>query len=181
MSTATLVALIMAILAIALAVWVLRQREKTRKLKRTFGPEYVRVIEQGRNVRGAEAVLQERQKRVGNYRIRPLSREECNMFGSKWRAAQDRFVDDPREAVAQADSLVTEVMHMRGYPLADFEQRVADLSVDHPQVVEDYRIAHEIAMHDVKGPAATENLRRAMQHYRSLFEHVLDTHVLQLH
>ena len=90
-------------------------------------------------------------------------------------------MDDPRDAVAQADSLVTDAMRLRGYPMADFEQRAADLSVDHPTVIEDYRTAHAIALRDAQGSASTEDLRKAMQHYRSLFEHVLDSHVLQPH
>ncbi|HVP45315.1 MAG TPA: hypothetical protein VMT32_01985 [Bryobacteraceae bacterium] len=181
MSTLTLIALIVAVLAIALAVWALLQREKTRKLKRTFGPEYDRVMEQERSSRRAEAVLEKRQKRVEKYHIRPLSSEECDRFGAKWRVAQEHFVDNPREALAEADALITEAMRMRGYPMSDFDQRAADLSVDHPHVIEDYWIAHEIAMRDAKGPAATEDQRRAMQHYRSLFEHVIDTRVLQHH
>jgi|SRR5579871_302132 len=181
MSTVTLIALIVAIAAIVIAVWAILEGKKTRQLKRTFGPEYDRVIDQEKNSRRAEAVLQERQKRVQEYQIRPLNREECDMFAIKWRLLQEHFVDDPRDAVAQADLLITDAMRMRGYPMSDFEQRAADLSVDHSRAVEDYRIAHDIAMRDAGGPAATEDLRKAMQHYRSLFEHVLDTRVLQNH
>lgn len=179
MSTPSLVALIVGILAVAVAVWALLQRQKTRKLKNTFGPEYDRVMDQEKNARRGEAVLQERQRRVEKYQIRPLTRDECDMFGAKWHATQEHFVDNPREAVAQADSLITDAMRTRGYPMSDFDQRVANLSVDHPQVVEDYRIAHEIAIRDSRDLATTEDLRKAMQHYRSLFEHVLDADVLQ--
>jgi hypothetical protein len=181
MSTVSLIALIVAFLAIALAVWALIQREKTRKLTRTFGLEYDRVSEHEKSSRRAEAVLEERQKRVANYQIRPLSSEERNAFGAEWHARQEHFVDAPREAVAQADLLITEVMRVRGYPMSDFDRRAADLSVDHPGVVEDYRAAHDIATRDAKGPAATEDLRKAMQHYRSLFEQLLDTPVIQHH
>ena len=103
------------------------------------------------------------------------------MYAARWRTAQEHFVDDPRNAVAQADSLVTDAMRVRGYPMSDFEQRAADLSVDYPTVIEDYRVAHAIAMRDAEGSASTEDLRKAMQHYRSLFEHIVDTHVLQPH
>ena len=181
MSTVNVIALIVAVVVIAVAAWALIQREKTRKLKGKFGPEYDRVIGQESSPRRAEAILEERQKRVEKYNIRPLTREECDVFAAKWRMVQEHFVDDPREAVAQADSLITDAMRTRGYPMSDFEQRAADLSVDHPQVVEDYRTAHEIAMRDAHGPASTEDLRRAMQHYRSLFERMLDVHVLQHH
>ena len=181
MSTLTLIALIVAVLAIALAVWALLEREKTRRLKRTFGPEYDRVVEHEKNPRRAEAVLEERQKRVQKYHIRPLSSEECARFEARWRAAQEHFVDNPREAVSEADSLITEAMRLRGYPVSDFDRRAADLSVDHPHVIENYWIAHEIAVRDANGPTATEDQRRAMQHFRSLFERVIDTRVLQHH
>ncbi len=121
-------------------------------------------------------MLQERQQRVEKYNIRTLTQEERNLFSAKWRAIQEHFVDVPRDAVAQADSLIGEAMRTRGYPMSDFEQRAADLSVDHPTVVENYRIAHGIAVRDAQGSATTEDLRKAMQSYRTLFEHVLDSH-----
>jgi len=181
MSTVDIVLLIVAIVAFALAAWALIQREKTRKLKDRFGPEYDRAIEQEKSSHKAEALLEERQKRVQKYQIRPLTREESDMYAAKWRTVQEHFVDDPRDAVAQADALITDAMRVRGYPMSDFEQRAADLSVDHPTAVEDYRAAHAIALRDAEGSATTEDLRNAMQRYRSLFEHVLDTHVLQHH
>lgn len=179
MNTVNIAVLIVAVLAIALAAWAILQREKTRKLKRQFGPEYDRVVDQEKNPNRAEAVLGERQKRVEKYPIRILTKEERDRFAARWLTVQERFVDDPRDAVAQADVLITEAMRMRGYPMADFEQRAADLSVDYPTVVQDYRTAHDLALRDARGTLATEDLRRAMQHYRTLFEHVLDTHVLQ--
>ena len=179
MQTGNIIALVVAGVAIAIAAWALIQREKTRKLKQQFGPEYDRVIGQEKSSRRAEAVLGERQKRVEKYPLRDLTQEERDRFAAKWRTVQEYFVDDPRGAVAQADSLVTEAMGTRGYPMTDFEQRAADLSVDHPAVVQDYREAHRIAMLDAHGSASTEDLRKAMQRYRTLIEHVLDTHVLQ--
>jgi FtsZ-interacting cell division protein ZipA len=181
MSTETLVAIMVAIIAIAVAAWAVMERQKTRRLRDRFGPEYDRVIHHEKDARHAEAVLEERQKRVEKYNIRPLTREECDMFAAKWRAVQEHFVDEPRESVRQADTLITEAMQTRGYPMSDFDQRAADLSVDHPAVIEDYREAHMIAQRDAREPASTEDLRRAMKHYRSLFEHMLDTHVLQHH
>ena len=181
MSTLNIIFIVLAIVAVAVAAWALVQKEKTRKLKNKFVQEYDRVIEQEKNAYRGEALLDERQKRVARLNIRALTREECDTYSARWRTVQEHFVDDPGDAVAQADSLVTDAMRLRGYPMSDFEQRAADLSVDHPTAVEDYRVAHSIAVRDAEGSASTEDLRKAMQHYRSLFEHVLDTHVLQHH
>ena len=181
MNTANLIILIAAVAVIAVAVWAFIRRERTRKLKHQFGPEYDRLSDQEKSSRRAEVLLGERQRRVEKYSIRTLTREECDSFAVKWRAAQEHFVDDPHDAIAQADSLVTDAMRTRGYPMADFEQRAADLSVDYPAVTGEYRIAHDIAIRDSQGSASTEDLRNAMQHYRNLFEHILDTRVLQHH
>jgi len=181
MNTTNIAFLIAAVLAIAFAAWAILEREKTRKLKRQFGPEYDRVVDQEKNPSRAEAVLGERQKRVEKYPIRILTKDERDHFVARWLTVQERFVEDPRDSVSQADELITEAMRARGYPMADFEQRAADLSVDYPVVVQDYRAAHDLALRDARGPVATEDLRRAMQLYRTLFEHVLETHVLQHH
>ena len=179
MSTATLIVLILAIAAIVLAAIVIYQREKTRKLKVKFGPEYDRLVQQEGSARRGEAILESRQKRVEKFNIQPLTREDSDRFAAEWRAAQERFVDDPRRAVADADRLINEALRLRGYPVGDFDQQVADLSVEHARVVEDYRSAHKVAMEDAQGQATTEDLRLAMQHYRNLFEHVLGMHVVQ--
>lgn len=180
MNTATVIVLIIAIVAIAVAIWMYLQKEKSRKLRGKFGSEYDRVVEQEKgNARRAEAVLESRQKRVSKFNLRTLTPLECDRFTGEWRRVQELFVDDPRMAVAKADTLVNEALRARGYPMGDFEQRAADISVEHPDVVENYRIAHDIALRDERGQATTEELRRAMQHYRNLFEHVLDTHVTQ--
>src|SRR5581483_2562391 len=109
----------------------------------------------------------------------PLRNDERARFSEAWRREQARFVDDPRAAVNSADRLVGEDMQARGYPMSDFEQRVDAISVDHPQVVENYRIAHQIAINDSRGQGSTEDLRRAMVHYRALFEELLEEHVLE--
>jgi len=179
MDTKTAIILIVAIVAVAIAAWALIQRERTRKLKHQFGPEYDRVLEHSKDPRRAEAILDQRQKRVAKFQIRPLSREQCDRFAADWRSVQEHFVDSPREAVSQGDVLINQALKARGYPMGDFEQQAADISVDHPRVVENYRIAHEIALRDEAGKATTEDLRKAMQHYRKLFEDVLDTHVTQ--
>jgi len=177
MSTSTLIVLVLAIAAIAVGALLFYERNKTRKLKTKFGPEYDRLVEKEGSARRGEAILETRNKRVEKFNIRPLSLEERGRFAAEWRSVQERFVDDPRRAVAQADQLINDALRLRGYPVGDFEQQAADLSVDYARVVEDYRTAHRIAMEDERGQATTEDLRGAMQHYRNLFEHVLDTHV----
>ncbi len=171
MSTATVIILIVAIIAIAVAAWLYVQNQRTRKLRGKFGSEYDRVVAATRgDARRAENELERRQKRIEKLHIRPLSREESDRFTAEWRRDQEQFVDDPRGAVARADELVIAAMRTRGYPMGEFEQRAADISVDHADVVEHYRIAHGIALRDRDGQASTEDLRNAMVHYRRLFE-----------
>jgi hypothetical protein len=177
MSTSTLVVLIIAVVAIAFAAVMFFQRQKTRKLKTKFGPEYDRLADREGSPRRAEAILDSRQKRVEKLDIRRLGHEECDRFAAEWRAAQEQFVDDPGRAVVVADQLVNEALRARGYPMGEFEQQAADISVEHPRVVADYRAAHDIATQAERGSVTTEDLRLAMQHYRNLFEHVLDAHV----
>ena len=178
MSTLSVVLIIIAIAAIAAAAWMFVEKKRTERLKTKFGPEYDRMVqESGR--RPAEATLESRAKRVEKLPIRALGNQEREDFARRWREEQARFVDDPRVAVESADRLVNEVMRARGYPMGEFEQRAADISVDHPRVVENYRAAHEIAQRDAGGKATTEDLRRAMVHYRSLFEDLLEQHVLE--
>ena len=178
MSTTTLIILVLAIAALALAGVMFYQREKTRKLKAKFGPEYDRLTQQEGSARKGETILESRQKRVEKFNVKPLTREESDRFAAEWRAAQERFVDDPRRAVADADRLINEALRLRGYPVGDFEQQAADLSVEYARLVDDYRSAHQVAMQDERGQATTEDLRRAMQHYRNLFENVLGTHIV---
>jgi hypothetical protein len=177
MDTTTAIILVIAIIAISVAAWALFQRDRTRKLKAHFGPEYDRVLQHEKSARHAEAILDDRRKRVAKYHIRPLTGEERDHFAAEWRRVQEHFVDNPRSAVSQADGLINEALRARGYPMNDFEQQAADLSVDYPSVVENYRIAHEIAMDDKHAAVSTEDLRKAMQHYRSLFEDVLGAHI----
>jgi hypothetical protein len=170
-----IVVAIVAALAIIAAAWMFMQKKRTQQLQSRFGPEYQRVIDTDGDRRHAEAVLQERRKRVEKLDIRPLSTDDQRRFEQAWIREQARFVDDPKGAVAEADRLIGEAMRARGYPVGDFEQRAADISVDHPMVVENYRIAHAIAIRDRRSEAGTEDLRKAMVHYRSLFEELLDT------
>jgi hypothetical protein len=178
MTTAAWVILAVAIVAIAIAGLMAWKMRHTKELRNKFGPEYDHLVQERGSAARAEKELEYRAKRVEKLHIRPLTREECGRFAAQWRAAQERFVDDPRGSVADADRLVHEAMKLRGYPLAgEFQEREGDLSVDHPIVVEHYRAAHAIAMRDGRGQATTEDLRTAMKHYRTLFEDLLDERV----
>ena len=174
-NTLVWVLLVVALVAVAVAAWMFMQKRKTEQLREDFGPEYGRAVEEHGDQRQAESALEARRERVEQLHIRPLSPSDREGFAESWRAAQARFVDDPAAAISEADRLVGEVMQARGYPVGDFEQRAADVSVDHPRVVEHYRAAHTIAMRNEDGHADTEDLRQAMVHYRALFEDLLET------
>ena len=156
----------------ALAVW---RASRRRNLQQAFGPEYDRTVADAPTQREAESQLAARQKRREQFDIRPLDPERRKNFVREWRGTQERFVDDPAEAVTQADLLIQVVMRERGYPVDEFEQRAADLSVDHPDVVSNYRAAHGLSVANERGRATTEDLRTAMIHYRSLFTELLET------
>jgi uncharacterized protein YcfJ len=158
---------------IAVAIWFYSKTRRTIALRSKFGPEYNRAVRGEGGTGSAEQLLQERQKRVAKLDIKPLSDTQRNQFADAWEHAQARFVDDPEGAVAKADMLVQEVMTVRGYPVTDFEQRVADVSVDHPAVVQNYRIAHDIAARHEREGLGIEKLREAMIHYRALFADLL--------
>jgi hypothetical protein len=177
MSSTTVVLIFVAILALAVAAWAFLDRQRTLKLRGKYGPEYDRLAEKEQSARRAEGILEQREKRVSRFQIRPLREEERARFAERWRVVQERFVDDPRSAVSDADRLINEALKARGYPVASFDQQADDLTVQHAHVVENYRRAHEIAMADQRGSATTEDLRQAMQYYRSLFEDVLETKV----
>jgi hypothetical protein len=146
------------------------QQGRRKRLKEKFGPEYDRTVAETGSRLEAEAVLEHRQRRVQQLHVRPLSPAERARFVEGWREIQARFVDDPSGALKEADRLVGEVMATEGYPMLDFEQRAADISVDHPVVTDNYREAHRVAVRDKEGNATTEELRKAMIHYRTLFD-----------
>lgn len=175
MSSAQILVLILVIAAIVIGALVLvaARKRRSQKLRERFGPEYDRVVTQEGDVHKGERLLEFRQKHRETLKIRPLSATDRESFTNRWREVQGRFVDDPKGAVTLADGLVTEVMQARGYPVNDFTQKAADLSVDHPTVIENYRVAHDIALRHGRGEASTEDLRKAMVHYRSLFEDLL--------
>ena len=174
-----MVIVILAILVIAVIVAALlysRQR-RSQQLQEGFGPEYERTVEErGGDRREAETELRERRDRHDKFEIRELEPAVRDRYADRWRDAQRRFVDEPAPAVGEADGLVMEVMRDRGYPVADeFDQRAADVSVDHPEVVEHYRAAHDISGRATAGEASTEDLRQAMVHFRALFVELLGT------
>jgi hypothetical protein len=173
-SPAILILIAIVVLAIGVALWMYIRKERTQKLRSKFGPEYDKAVADHKDRGHAESELQKRAARVAKFHIQPLKTDDRVRFTEDWRREQSRFVDNPRAAVNHADTLVRDVMQRRGYPVGDFDQNAADLSVDHPRVVENYRIAHEIALQDAKGLGNTEDLRKAMISYRALFEDLLD-------
>ncbi|HLW89406.1 MAG TPA: hypothetical protein VKR57_13005 [Terriglobales bacterium] len=166
-----LAAAVIVIVAVVAWLYVRKRRGTTAGLRQKFGPEYDRaVLTHGSK---AEAQLADREKRIEKLNIRDLDPTEHERYSKQWQSVQSRFVDSPKGAVTEADDLVSSVMKARGYPLSDFDQRAADISVAHPRVVEDYRSAHGIALRVGKDAATTEDLRTAMIHYRSLFDELV--------
>ena len=165
---------VVAVAVIALVAVAVLSRQRTSRLRRRFGPEYDRTVERRGGKREAESELGSRVERREQLEIRELPSEARQGYLDSWRRVQAEFVDDPGAAVTNADRLVTSVMSDRGYPMDDFERRASDISVDYPQVVERYRSAHGIARKNKEGRATTEDLRQAMQHYRALFEELLE-------
>lgn len=161
------------VIVVAFALYMRKRRSTTAELRDRFGPEYDRAVRQHGSERKAEAKLADRETRVDMLKIRDLDPAERERYLSQWQAVQSRFVDYPKGAVTEADELVCSLMQTRGYPLTDFDQRAADISVDHPQVVENYRLAHDIALRLGRGEASTEEMRTAMIHYRSLFDELV--------
>jgi len=155
-------------------MWGAARTRRTRALQDRFGREYDRAIEHAGDRREAERELREREKRHEQLELRPLAPEARDRYVQDWQATQGRFVDDPTGAVKDADTLVQGVMKDRGYPVDDFEQRAADISVEHPELVERYRTAHGIAQASERGEASTEDLRHSVRHYRALFVELLE-------
>jgi hypothetical protein len=163
------------LVVIALTAWrTHNKRKQSHRLRERFGPEYSRSVDDLGSRRKAESELKAREERVEHLTIVPLSPSEAARFSETWKDLQGRFVDNPKSAVVQADQLVRELMLKRGYPVGDFERRAADISVDHPEVVTHYRAAQAIAVRDGRGEADTEELRKAIVHYRALFDELLE-------
>ena len=170
------VAVLVTIAILAAVAWMIVQRRRSESLRAQFGPEYARELERTRDRRRVEEKLEDRRERVEHLHIRPLTPRDRAHFIESWRMVQAQFVDNPGAAIAEADRLLADVMSTRGYPAAnaDFEQRAADISVDHPIVVKNYRTAHTIAALHSRGRATTEELRQATIHYRSVFEELIN-------
>lgn len=176
MDTWVWIVIVAVVAVVVLAViWSATRAKRSRALKDTFGREYDRTVENAGDRRAAEQELLERQKRHDELELKPLSPESRDRYVRRWQSTQTRFVDDPKGAVAEADALVQEVMQERGYPTDDFDRRVADISVDHPDLVEKYRTAHGIAQASERGDASTEDMRHSVRHYRALFAVLLET------
>jgi hypothetical protein len=175
MDTNTIIIVVVVLAVLAIAAGVILRTRRTTKLKHRFGPEYERAVEETGGRRRAEAQLHAREKRVEAFELQPLRAGERERYGVAWRDIQAEFVDNPKTAVSRADQLLSEIMAARGYPVGEFEQRAADLSVDHPVVVQNYRAGHDIALRHSKGDVVgTEDLRQAMIHYRALFDDLIE-------
>jgi hypothetical protein len=174
MNTGLLITILVVVVIVGLVVVFLGRRRRTQRLQQQFGPEYQRTVARTGDQRSAEANLAARQQRRRELTIVALEPAARDRYLEAWRATQATFVDDPAGATQQADRLVAQVMRDRGYPVDDFEQRAADVSVDHPQVAEDYRAAHAVYRANERGLAGTDDLRQAFVHYRSLFAELLD-------
>jgi FtsZ-interacting cell division protein ZipA len=164
---------IVLIALIGVAMLFMRKR-RSEGLKDRFGAEYDTLAQRTGDPAKAEALLAKREKRVAAFTFTPLTSDQRDKFVGAWRSIQAQFVDDPQAAVGHADKLLGAVMQARGYPVADFAQRAADLSVDHAEVVQHYRTAHDIALRHERGEAGTEDLRQAMIHYRALFDDLVN-------
>ena len=178
MTTVIIIVLVVAavvVVAGAAAAYVMDRDKKRRQVRQDFGPEYHRELARTGDRGKAQKELEERKERVASFDLKPLSADDAQRFSDQWRRTQERFVDDPQAATGDADGLVQEVMKARGYPVADFDQRAADISVDHPEIVQNYRSAHRISEANDRGEANTEDLRQAFVHYRSLFIELLET------
>jgi hypothetical protein len=166
---------VLLMVAAGIAILFSVRKRRTERLRAQFGgSEYTRAVREGGNRRQAEAVLDKRADRVNSLHIRPLAAADRARFVETWARVQARFVDGPGGAVTDADQLLNDVMSTRGYPMSNFEQRVADISVDHPLVLDNYRAAHQTALRQSRGEARTEDLRQAMIHYRTLFEELVN-------
>jgi len=174
MRTVITIIIIVAVVIVAAAAFYAYQRRRSDQLQQRFGPEYERTLEQSGDRRAAERDLRGREHRRSRLQLRPLTAESTAQYRAEWDNLQGGFVDAPGDAVAQADRLVLRMMRESGYPVDEFEQRADDISVDHPEVAENYRQAHRVAIAQTRGEADTEELRQAVTAYRRLVVVLLD-------
>ena len=174
LNTQTLAIIIaVAVILVAAVGWLVYSKQQSKRLEQRFGPEYDAAVKRLGSKSKAEAELKRREKRVSSFEIVPLAPAEVTRFAQAWARLQGSFVDDPKGVLLEADRLVRELLLKRGYPVADFELRAADISVDHPIVVNNYRAAQRIVSLDQRGEATTEDLRKAVVHFRALFDDLL--------
>jgi len=166
--------LIVLVIIVCVALYLRKRRQTTAGLRKRFGPEYDRAVLEHGSGHKAESKLADRETRVESLKIRELGATERERYIADWHAVQSRFVDHPKGAVTGADELVSSLMRARGYPTADFDQRAADISVNHPRLVEYYRSAHEVAVRLGRDEASTEDLRTAMIQYRTIFDELVE-------
>jgi len=169
-----IVVAVLVVIGIVLGL-VFSRRKRTERLQDHFGPEYEHTVQTLGDEKKAQTELDERMKHVDALSIRPLTAAEHDLYLGEWTAVQSKFVDEPGQAIVEADHLIMEVMQLRAYPVSDFEQRAADISVQYPALVSNYRAARVIALKNGEHQADTEELRQAMIYYRSLFEELLET------
>lgn len=174
MDNSMVIAAVVVLALLAAGAWLWSRQQQSRRLEERFGPEYQRALHQHGDKARAEAELRARERRVEKLEIVPLAPADTQYFSQAWRSLQARFIDNPQGALMEADRLVRELMLRRGYPMGDFERRAADISVHHPAVVDHYRAAQAIAQRDHRGEADTEDLRKAVVHYRALFDDLLE-------
>jgi len=174
MDNSMVIAAVVVLALLAAGAWLWSRQQQSRRLEERFGPEYQRALHQHGDKARAEAELRARERRVEKLEIVPLAPADAGHFSQAWRSLQARFIDNPQGALMEADRLVRELMLRRGYPMGDFERRAADISVHHPAVVDHYRAAQAIAQRDHRGEADTEDLRKAVVHYRALFDELLE-------
>ena len=175
-TTYIIIAVVLGLMIMGAILWpIFTRRKRTERLHDHFGPEYDHTVQTLGDEKKAQTELEERQKHVEALDIHPLSVEEHDRYVAEWTAVQSRFVDEPGQAIVDADRLIMEVMQLRAYPVSDFEQRAADVSVSYPALVSNYRAARQIALKNEQRQANTEELRHAVIYYRSLFDELLDT------
>jgi hypothetical protein len=174
LGTIVILAIVGVLVVLTIVAWLVPSGNQSERLQQRFGPEYARTVELLGSREKAEAELLAREQRVKRLHIVALSPADATRYAQQWMRLQGRFVDSPRGALVEADRLVRELMLQRGYPMGDFERRTADISVDHPTVVDHYRAAHDIVLRDERDATDTEDLRRALMHYRALFDDLLE-------
>jgi FtsZ-interacting cell division protein ZipA len=173
MATWIWVVIVIAVVAVIALIVTGARKRRTAVLRDRFGPEYDRTVENSDGRRAAEADLLDREKRRAEFDIKPLPEAARLSYSDEWQDVQEHFVDEPTEATAAADALVTRVMEARGYPMQNFDAQAELVSVDHPNTVEDYRFAHDVRQRSENQQASTEELREALLRYRALFSELL--------